>query len=1017
MKNSNIKRSFNRSLAAIAVGACLATAPMAFAASNTAGSIYGEAKAGATITFKSDATGLSRTITADENGKFSFKSVPTGRYTVKSSNGGTSTVLVTIGTGSSVIFSGDDTEIIQVRGSAISSIDTSSVESTMVFTQEQIELLPISRDAVSVALLTPGTVPGDQDFGNLPSFGGSSVAENGYYIDGFDVTNIRTFLNFSSVPFDAISQTQVKTGGYGAEYGRSLGGVTNIVTKSGTNEWKFGAAAYYAPNSLRTERQDVLDRSQTDGTRSVYGSDNISDSLTYNLSAGGPIIEDTLFVYTNLEFQDVERETFGSITSNTTSNTTPNGIVKLDWYITDDHIVSGTYIQNNSDLDVVTYDNVGEESYPGKHGTETSRYTQEDGGDIMIFNYTGHITDDFSVSLMYGELENKSENKNPRNPDPDAAVCALALDTFGTGWGGRTSVGCYNTAQSSIGALDAESDRDERVSYKIDLNYSIGDHDIRVGYNNEEFTSYTIGSSYSGGKYYRYLDVCEGCYSSTGINGVELPIGTQAVRVRTSNVDSGSFKVENTAFYIEDDWQISDDVLIYMGLRNETFTNYAANGDIFVEADSLVAPRLGFSWDVDGDSSKKFYGTLGRYYIPIAANSNIRSTRIESSSEYFYKVDGFDAATGEPINLGAEIGTGYLDEQVPDPRVIAVTDLKPMHQDELVLGYQQELADNWTGGVKFIYRKIQDGMDDMCAHDGFFKWAEDTGIPVATEANGWETPVGGFDVGSTSGCLLINPGRDIKVFMDINSDGAVTEQTVSNKYFDIQQYKRSYKGLELTLERAFSDGWYANMSYVFSKSEGNIEGYVNSTLGQEDAGATQDFDHKKFQDGSQGYLPNDRRHQFKVYGAYQVSDELTLTANMNIMSGTPLSCNGYLPTDDMLKGDGSTVYDEPNFKRYGASSFYCASDAGTPELSNRGDYGDTGWSYMVDAGFSYVPHWADDKLTLKVDVFNIFDVDKVTEYNQQKDKAQGSADINENFLAPTGFQSPRSVRFTARYKF
>ena len=83
------------------------------------------------------------------------------------------------------------------------------------------------------------------------------------------------------------------------------------------------------------------------------------------------------------------------------------------------------------------YDHDDEVFYTGKHGEESTRWTEENGGDIMIFNYSGQITDDFSVSVMYGELENKNENKNPRNPDDAAALCPRVFDTRGDKvWGG-----------------------------------------------------------------------------------------------------------------------------------------------------------------------------------------------------------------------------------------------------------------------------------------------------------------------------------------------------------------------------------------------------------------------------------------------------------------------------------------------------------------------------------------------------------------------------------------------------
>ncbi|TKB57627.1 TonB-dependent receptor [Ferrimonas aestuarii] len=993
MNNKNLRVHSKRTLAAIAVSTLLATTPVQ--ASSTSGSIYGQAEAGSAVSFTNKDTGLNRTVTAGDNGRFNFKEVPPGRYVVTSANGEKHEVVVKIGTGSSVIFGSNDVEVITVQGGRISAIDTTSTESTVVFTQDQIELLPVSRDVTSVALLTPGTQKGVAEFGNLASFGGSSVAENGYYIDGMDVTNLKNFLSFASLPFDAIEQTQVKTGGYGVEYGRALGGITNVITKSGTNEWEFSAAAYYIPESLYEDEKDVVDRAHDDGTLLKYDSDNTYNSLAMNVGVGGPLIKDTLFLYANLEGQYVERDWYYRSTSTNQEITNPNYLVKLDYYLNDNHLFKLTYINNESDREQKRYENAAGEYYTGSHGTKTTDVTYENGGDILIANYSGQITDDLSVSLMYGTLDQKDENRSPRNLP--GGECVVAIDTSGDKtWSTRENIGCWNPANSSSLDPESPSEHDERDSYKFDFDWTIGDHTIRGGYNKEEYTSYAIGSQYSGGLYYRYMD---GNTLNEGIlNGVDIGVGTKAVRIRTSDILSGAYGVENEAFYLEDNWQITDNILVYAGIRNETFTNLDAKGDVFVEADDLWAPRFGFSWDINGDSTQKLYATAGRYYIPIASNTNIRSTRTESFTEKFYFVDGFNPEDGTPINLGEQFGREIIDNQTPDPRNIAVSDLDPMYQDEFILGYQHALDEDWTVGIKGMYREVKDGMDDFCAHDGFIKWAED---------NGYDN----FDYHTMSGCLIVNPGKDLSLYMDLENDGNMTHVTVPNSYFELPEYERTYKGIELTLERAFNDDWYMNASYVWSKSEGNVEGYVNSTLGQEDAGATQDFDHKLFQDGSDGYLPNDRRHQFKIYGLYQVTDEIAITANISAASGTPLSCNGYIPLD------GMTEADQNSFSRYSASSFYCVNDQGEPELTNRGDYGETDWTYNVDMGINYVPAWADDRLTLKMDVFNLFNFDEAIEYNQQKDLERGSPVQNPNFLAPTEFQSPRYFRFTARYVF
>ena len=97
-----------------------------------------------------------------------------------------------------------------------------------------------------------------RSFGNLASFGGASVAENAYFINGFNITNSFRNLNFAQVPFEAIDEQQIKTGGYGAEFGRSLGGVINQITKRGTNEFHAGGNVFWSRKDLREEVQDAL---------------------------------------------------------------------------------------------------------------------------------------------------------------------------------------------------------------------------------------------------------------------------------------------------------------------------------------------------------------------------------------------------------------------------------------------------------------------------------------------------------------------------------------------------------------------------------------------------------------------------------------------------------------------------------------------------------------------------------------------------------------------------------------
>ncbi len=145
-------------------------------------------------------------------------------------------------------------ENIIVTGVRVNPIDVSSVESVTVLSADQLVKDPgVARSDFGGAAGSwrCAVATSRSADGKLPSFGGSSVAENQYYVNGFNVTNSFRGLNFSKIPFEAIAEQQVKTGGYGAEFGRSLGGVVSQTTKRGTNEFQSGSSIYWTPGSLR----------------------------------------------------------------------------------------------------------------------------------------------------------------------------------------------------------------------------------------------------------------------------------------------------------------------------------------------------------------------------------------------------------------------------------------------------------------------------------------------------------------------------------------------------------------------------------------------------------------------------------------------------------------------------------------------------------------------------------------------------------------------------------------------
>ncbi len=979
MNKDEITRDLRRSALCAALGLCLSG--VVYAQSNTNGSISGQAEAGDTVIVTNEATGFSREITTDANGNFRLSQLPIGTYIVKRGDESRE-VSVSIGTSSSVSFTAQQLDTIEVRARVINPIDVTSVESATVLSEAQIDRLPVPRDITNIALLAPGTTQGDSAFGNLASFGGASVAENVYYVNGFNVTNILTGTAFSELPFESVAEIQVKTGGYGAEFGRSLGGVVNIVTKRGTNDWKFGGSLYWEPGSLRENTPFIIDNE--DGTYDLV-EDNATDddSLTYNLYGGGAIVQDRLFFFALFQGQKVERDLYGfngnGQGNRNTSQDSPQGLVKLDWQISDNHLFeltafrdldnrSGTTAESN--LGVIT----------GGGGT-TER---EIGGDNYIARWNGRFTDTFSISALYGV------GKYTRFSTNDKELCPFVVDVRIDATDSRP--GCEVDA-----TIPGPDNNDERTSLRLDGEWELGDHLLRFGVDREEFET-VDSTSYSGGIYWRYLSTAPG---RTLPNGGVVPDGvTEVVRLRFFE-NGGTFLTKNSAWYIEDNWQVTDNILAYIGLRSESFENLNSIGGTFVDISDTYAPRLGLSWDVFGDSSLKVFGNAGRYFIPVYANTNVRLAGGETDYQEFYTFSAIEPVTFAPT-LGTEIGTRLVSSPgtVPDPRTVVDPNLDPLFQDEFILGFQKELGNNWSVGARGIKRDLKAGVDDYCSFEYPYQWALSEGY-----SDEQATAIGD----ATSNCFLMNPGRDLTANVDLDGTGELTAITVPASAVGLPQATRKYRAIEIFWEKAWDDKWSLQGSYTWSKSYGNTEGYVKSDNGQDDAGITQDFDYPGLTEGSYGYLPNDRRHQIKLFGTYVVNDEWALSSNLLMKSGRPINCFGVYPEDGL----------DPEAPAYGVASFYCNTGvegvAYPAQLVPRGTAGRTEWTYQVDLSIAYKPIWADGRLKLQADIFNLFDSQRFTEVNENFEGEGREPTLRYRF--PTTIQEPRYFRFSVNYEW
>lgn len=280
-----------------------------------------------------------------------------------------------------------------------------------------------------------------------------------------------------------------------------------------------------------------------------------------------------------------------------------------------------------------------------------------------------------------------------------------------------------------------------------------------------------------------------------------------------------TFRSTQRAQYVEDRWQVNDNLLLSLGLRNDQFTNYNSDGDVFIrQTKPQWAPRLGFSWNVYGDSTFKVYGNAGRYYLGLPLNPGINSAgAIVQTREYFtYSHIGADGVPAGLTPISGLVASNNYFGQLPDPKTVAAKNLVAEHQDEFILGFTKQFRHDWVYGVKLTDRILKNAIDDYCDIDH-----------VADKAASL-----GYDIDSINSCYLFNPGKG-NTFVLHDANGKYVD--VPMKYDEFgwdHQLTRKYASAELMLEHPFKDGWYGMVSYVFSKSWGNTEGQLRSDIHQ-----------------------------------------------------------------------------------------------------------------------------------------------------------------------------------------
>jgi hypothetical protein len=483
---------------------------------------------------------------------------------------------------------------------------------------------------------------------------------------------------------------------------------------------------------------------------------------------------------------------------------------------------------------------------------------------------------------------------------------------------------------------------------------------------------------------------------------------------------AGEFETINSAYYLEDNWSVTDSLVLNAGVRMEAFDNKNSDGDSYIKIDDMVAPRVGFSWDIKGDSRMKLFGNAGRYFLPVANVINIKQAGgfIDERTHYFLAgLESFEynGQTFQRPVLGAQFGpvdNSQGDGTVRDLRGTVDQDMDPVYQDELILGFQSMLDDKWSWGVRGIYRKLNNAIDDMRILS--------TGIVCNGRPN-------------RAGFVMGNPGDPLTIFTDTDCNGPGGTQGDNDAFVTVDlsqdgwahfsanngggtylgftsgfpEPKRTYKALEFALDRAWDDRWAMSASYTLAWSKGNAEGPVNSDFNFADSGRTEAFDDPWVNFAGNGYLANDRRHQVKLRGSYGLGEHWRFGASLGASSGRPMSKIGV----------GNDV-DGQSFHSFMICVANCTAPVGQRvyEVHPRGTDGRTPWIFDLGLNVTYEYSFSVADLQLKLSVYNALNQERETDTIEVLQSTIG-AQPNAAWGLGTGYQTPRYATLTLKLDF
>jgi hypothetical protein len=1006
---------------------------LASAQETTSGSIMGTVVdvqgapvPGATVTITSEQG--SRALVTDSNGRFFAPYLTPGKYATKVELAGFSTIEqknITVRLGQRVELSfslkvGGVQELVEVVGAA-PVVDTNSTTTGGTLDSDVLKRLPVGRNFTDTLYLVPGVSDSSGVGQANPSISGASGLDNSYVVDGVNITNtgygaVGSYsIVFGSlgngVTTDFIKETQVKTGGYEAEYGSATGGVVNVVTQSGTNSIHGSAYGFFRPTGLESSWNQLTTPNGTVNTAS-------SENYDFGATLGGPLVKDKVFFFGAINPQ-YQRRTFITPAGFPLANVNLGGPAAGE-AVRKRRIISYAgkltfQLSANHKVDISAF---GDPSH-GDNGPQRStallagldpvsglptRFSALDyGGHNQSVRYDGILNPNWLIEASYAHAKN-SINEFP------------SVDT----WATSDSTVSPTRRSGGIGFYETAAGTNNQYSFKSTNIFSAGgNHQVRYGvtYEDVEYDSTTQRTGPT-------FVLPNGVRTTTGgsISILADPTYGHIYRATRGNyISLHATPQKYLSLFLQDTWQIGKKLTIRPGVRYEQqdlsggplnplcYANDSVPGagdgsgtliPCHFKWDNNYAPRIGATFDIMGNGKSKIFASFGRFYVRIP---NDLAVRAMSADAGISRADYFDAGLTRPVPQGT-LAVGTLNHFILAGTSAEAIDpnSKLTYQQEFSGGIEFQVAKNVNLGARYIHRTIPRVLEDST-----------------------NVPVGMCDLGITIPSVP-DPCVTNYLLRDIGVNSPPVPNFPGYPQASFEQPVHTYNAIEVTANKTFSDNWSMVASYRWSKLEGNYEGFYRADNGQSDPAITSLFDFPtndpgytqimvpqfgyggdiRFQGCTQGcgLLPNDRTHQFKVYANYTYAN-LNLGLGINAGSGR------------LLTG----LWANPNYANEGEIP---DSVRGSGIQTVNGFLVRTPFLFQVDARVDYkIKLGKSQGITVMANIFNVFNRQEATDYDVFHD--QGFKVPNPNFGQPTnggvgaftGFNTPRQIQLGARLEW